>query len=488
MAAFPIPASYIVIDFETTDRNPAIAGIVELAVARVEAGVVAESWATLCNPGLPCSDGARAVHGISDAEIESAPPVADLLAALAGVWLDPSLPVVAYNGPVFDRVVLECSAKRAGMAGAFDGLQWLDPLPLARAMLPGLPGYTLAKVGSRLGVLYRAGDLHRAAADVEVTVGVVEGLRERDLAPPPGAPRASIVPTPPRQIEPPPADELEAAPPFLAVAGAALAATPAGGELELAPLVAEALSALAPLAKRVASWIASADSLPCTDDDEERRIVDALATFKKLAGEAVKARAKFTEEIGRQKRDIEAAWRAQVLEPLDGVVGRLEAVRKPLALARAQAAAAERRRAEAEAAEIAEAERQRLLAEQVAPLEAVALEAAIAGDANAEAAALSAADAGLDNANDTAQAVYEQGIAQAAAIAPAPTRGQLATARDRITWAVRILSPRMVPAAYCSPDLAKILAAIEAADGDISIPGVAFEADLSTSTRSNSRR
>ena len=79
--------------------------------------------------------------------------------------------------------------------------------------------------------------------------------------------------------------------------------------------------------------------------------------------------------------------------------------------------------------------------------------------------------AALDTANDIADAVHAEVVQQAAAIAPPPVRASMAVARDRIVWRARIVAPVLVPAAYCSPDLGKIEAAIAAADGQITIKG-----------------
>ena len=79
---FPIPDTYLAIDFETTGRNPRDCGIVEVAVARVSGGVVVDSWTSLANPGRPCDEGAFAAHGITGDEIAAAPPLANVMAEI----------------------------------------------------------------------------------------------------------------------------------------------------------------------------------------------------------------------------------------------------------------------------------------------------------------------------------------------------------------------------------------------------------------------
>ena len=472
----PLPATFLALDFETTGRNPRDCGIVEVAVARVTDGVIGERWSSLCNPGMPVDPGAASVHGITDAEIADAPPVAELLPELYG-WLLDGLPIVAYNGDTFDRLILERVFADAGVE--LPALTWHDPLPVARALL-GLRSNKLGHVGSAIGIVYRPGELHRAAADIEVLIGVTLELRRRQLA-------GAVAPVAPAVVvtvdaPPVPADTATAElPPFLAPVPAT--PPPPAVKADAAPLVRDALTALAPLAARVQTWIAKADQLPCETDADEERVINAIATFKGLARDAEAARGKFTDEIGKQKREIEAAWRTQALKPIEGVLGRLEALRKPLALRRAEAAAEQRRQAQAEADRIAMEARQAALAPVQAANDA-ALEAMLAGDIQAAEVHAQNAAAALDTANDIADAVHAEVVHQAAAIAPPPVRASMAVARDRIVWRARVVAPALVPRHLCSPDLTLIEAAIAAADGQTAIPGVEFEADVATSTRS----
>ena len=310
-----LPATFLALDFETTGRDPRACGIVEVAVARVLDGVIGDRWSSLCSPGMPVDPGAAAVHGISDAEIAAAPPVAELLPELYG-WLLDGLPLVAYNGNTFDKLILERVFTDAGVE--LPALVWHDPLPVARALVPSLRHFKLGQVGSALNVLRDGATLHRAAADLDVLIGVTLELRRRQLA-------AMMTTSVTVQASP----ELEAAiaagghvggtiqvdepPPFLAPAPALPAASlTRHGEDDLPPLVLDARRALVPLQGKVAKWIKAADGLPCDNDADEERVVNAIATFKQLIREAEKLRGTFTDEIGKQKRRIEADFRADV--------------------------------------------------------------------------------------------------------------------------------------------------------------------------------
>lgn len=463
-----LPSSFIVIDFETPTRRPAD-GFVEVAIARVLDFKIAEEWASLANPGRTCDPGAEAVHKITAAAIAAAPLQAEIVAELV-TWLIDGLPVVAYNGDTFDRIVLEQAAQAAGVT--LPPLQWVDPLPVARALLRQR-SHKLADVATSLGVAFAGADMHRAATDIAVLVEVVRKLRDlqmatRTTAAPPSVPAQA------GQADDPAPFETTAAAPQIEPFGA-----PAG---DSSPLVRDAMTALSPLASKVRSWIAKAKTLPCDTDDDEARVINAIATFKQLDREAEKDRKKWTDEIGRQKREIEAAWRRDVAKPIEAVIAELEALRRPLALRRAEAAAAEQRRMREEAEAIALAARAEAMAPALQANDA-ALEALLSGDTAGAMAHAGTAAAVIDNANDLADNVHAEVIARAAAVAPPPVRASMATATDRIVWRARILAPELVPARFCSPDLAKIQAYIAECSGDCAIPGVAFEADVETVTR-----
>ncbi len=462
-----LPSSYVAIDFESTGRNPETAGIVEIGVATVRDDVIVEQWATFADPGIPCSEGAAKVHGITPNQIASAQPIADLLPELIEGWLSDGLPVIAHNANQFDRPLLLASCKRAGIP-APDGITWLDTLQIARKALPGR-SHALGHIGSHLGVVSAADALHRAGEDIRVLVGIIPHLRRLQIEQ-----MQAVVPAPVR------------APSTMRIVSAVETEV---AESELAPiappdLLTRAKEALVAPLTDLAEIIVSTQEIACETEGEDRKVVDAIVSLRKLHKRVEVLRGTFTDEIGKLKRDIEAVYRENVLKRCDAMVATLEDLRKPrqLRLAREAAEAAEAQRREAEA--IAEAERQRLIAEQVATAEAAALDAVLAGDMHAAEAATEAAQAALDSANDHASAVYEQVITQAAAIVPPPVRSGSGTSRSAIAWKFTITNPFLVPRLYCSPDTAKIQAAIDAANGQATIPGIEIEQDVKTTVRS----
>jgi len=101
------PGTAVILDFETTDLD---GYVVEVAV--VDAATGATLLDTLVNPGCPIQPGARAVHGISDADVAGAPPLAEVLPQLLAVTRGRT--VLAYNA-AFDSGVIARHTRRDGL-------------------------------------------------------------------------------------------------------------------------------------------------------------------------------------------------------------------------------------------------------------------------------------------------------------------------------------------------------------------------------------
>jgi hypothetical protein len=92
------PGRAVILDTETTDLD---GYVVEIAILDAATGAILLD--TLVNPGCPISDGARAVHGISDADVAGAPPWARVLPRVLAVTAGRI--ILAYNAP-FDSGVI----------------------------------------------------------------------------------------------------------------------------------------------------------------------------------------------------------------------------------------------------------------------------------------------------------------------------------------------------------------------------------------------
>lgn len=439
------------LDLETNDKIPARARIVEVAILRASDGA---AFVSLINPGVSVDGtGAQRVNGITDADLADAPTFDDVLGEIADLLLDETGAargsIVAYNGSTFDRPIFDRYI--ADATGARWPIDWIDPLPIARRVLPGLAGYKMGQVGSHLGIL-AAGDLHRAFADVDLLSRIWPALQARaaiaGAAPPAPAPAAAPAPAP--------SDALA---------------------IVERDAVAELNSRIATLG----AWLAKAKGLSCTNDDEEGVVLRAIAEFKKLSGQLEDARRERLDAVKGTVAKVERAYRELALKPIAAAIADLEALRKPLALQRVRLEADRKRAAEQEAQRLAMIEHDRLAAAAQRDAQA-SLAAALDGNVDDAAALAQTAAAGTVAALDGADRVYTATLAEYARPAP-PVRAQGVTVRDRPVYRVEIVDALIVPALYCSPDLEKIKAAIDRNAGEIAIAGVRFEVDIASRYR-----
>jgi DNA polymerase-3 subunit epsilon len=164
------------IDVETTGRDASDDRVVELGIAVGRGGQIVAEYNWLINPGRPIPDEARAVHGISDADVKDKPRFAavahEIANALAGC-----IPA-AYNA-AFDRAFVHTELARAGMPTSLPPalrreVEWLDPLVWAREIQSDERSRTLGDVAQRLGV--EVGQAHRASDDAKAAMLVLYKL------------------------------------------------------------------------------------------------------------------------------------------------------------------------------------------------------------------------------------------------------------------------------------------------------------------------
>ncbi len=119
---------YAVIDVETTGFSPISDRVVEAACVLVEEHTIVRTWSSLVNPGRPIPDYASRVHGITAADVASAPSFERVQRELRA--LCEGATVVAHNAS-FDLSFLPLLA----------ALPSLCTLPLARRRFPNAPNH-----------------------------------------------------------------------------------------------------------------------------------------------------------------------------------------------------------------------------------------------------------------------------------------------------------------------------------------------------------
>ena len=121
---------FAVVDFETTDLNPEIDRIVQLAAVIVNGeGHIVDSFDTIVRPESPdeYQHGAEHIHGISAEQVSSGMP---LRKALEQLWSINAGHVFTAHNAAFDLGFLHAESKRVGLEGHVD--VHVDTLELAR--------------------------------------------------------------------------------------------------------------------------------------------------------------------------------------------------------------------------------------------------------------------------------------------------------------------------------------------------------------------
>ena len=165
---------FVVIDLETTSIKPEFGYIVDVAALRLRDGQVVERFESLVNPGR--SIVGHQIHGLSDADVASAPTAAELLPRLAEFVGD--TPIVAHNiGFDLPFVMRHMPTEVDWRPSAV-----YDTLELAYQLYPDAGVYKLADL-VRFVFGRDHGAAHRAMPDAEATaelfLNLTAGLADR---------------------------------------------------------------------------------------------------------------------------------------------------------------------------------------------------------------------------------------------------------------------------------------------------------------------
>ncbi len=167
--------TFALLDCEMTGLDPAVDGLLEVAVARVRNGQVVDRWASLVQCDTPSCAEAQVMHGIAPEEIAGAPSFADIAETLEGL-LEGCVPVM--HGAELDVAFLDAAFARLDRPTRVG--PHLDTVLLARRIVRA-DSYALGPLSAQLGTEPRR--WHRAAEDVEAVIGlfaqVVDTLQPR---------------------------------------------------------------------------------------------------------------------------------------------------------------------------------------------------------------------------------------------------------------------------------------------------------------------
>jgi DNA polymerase-3 subunit epsilon len=173
-----VARGFVALDLETTGLDPRRDAVVAAAAIPIVAGESRAGYVTLVNPGRPIPTAATAIHGISDAMVAAAPPIADVLDELEAACRDR---LIVGHRVDFDLAVLAREARarrRPSLTNAS-----LCTMRLAAALYPGRRDLDLDAVASHLGIAIP--DRHTARGDAvaaaQILLALVPELRRRGI-------------------------------------------------------------------------------------------------------------------------------------------------------------------------------------------------------------------------------------------------------------------------------------------------------------------
>ncbi|MEI8012773.1 MAG: 3'-5' exonuclease [Candidatus Omnitrophota bacterium] len=162
---------YVVFDVETTGLSPVDGDrIIELAAARVRQGKIIGRYSSFVNPMRPLNPEAQKLNQITEEMVKDAPRAAEVLSQFMAFTGGSCL--VAHNAS-FDIKFVSYELALAGRK-FHEGIPVLDTMKISKSFLPHLTSQRLAYIAHSLGIA--VGTTHRAAADVDILVGIMGRL------------------------------------------------------------------------------------------------------------------------------------------------------------------------------------------------------------------------------------------------------------------------------------------------------------------------
>ncbi len=156
--------SIVALDIETTGLDPQADAILEIGARRFDGNRVEDEFTALINPGRHIPDFITGLTGISDEMVRQAPPIRDVLDALAAFIGD--LPILGHN--------IQFDLSFFKKYGLFELNERIDTYELAAVLLPSASRYNLGSLVQQLGIALPA--THRALDDARATHGVYQRL------------------------------------------------------------------------------------------------------------------------------------------------------------------------------------------------------------------------------------------------------------------------------------------------------------------------
>lgn len=163
---------FAIVDLETTGGIPENDQIIEVAIYHHDGEKITGSWSSLVNPETLIPPFIARLTGINAEMVQKAPLFAEVAPRIAEMLSNRIF--VAHN-VMFDYSFLTHHLERHGFPPIQH--QLFCTCHTGRKLLPGYPSYSLGKLCRSLGITTNGA--HRAAADVEATVALLERMLEK---------------------------------------------------------------------------------------------------------------------------------------------------------------------------------------------------------------------------------------------------------------------------------------------------------------------
>ena len=177
-ATGPMSGSFVVYDTETTGLDPNTEFLTEIGAVVVENGQITETFGTFVNPGKPIPPKIVELTGINDSMVADAPTPDEAVRMFAEFAKGRVL--IAHNAHKFDMRFMHIAAKRAGIE--LDNA-YIDTLPMAQNLYPGLRNYKLDTINDHLEI--EPFNHHRAVDDAmalaKIFCKMLEDLAEKKI-------------------------------------------------------------------------------------------------------------------------------------------------------------------------------------------------------------------------------------------------------------------------------------------------------------------
>ena len=177
-ATGPMSGSFVVYDTETTGLDPNTEFLTEIGAVVVENGQITETFGTFVNPGKPIPPKIVELTGINDSMVADAPTPDEAVRMFAEFAKGRVL--IAHNAHKFDMRFMHIAAKRAGIE--LDNA-YIDTLPMAQNLYPGLRNYKLDTINDHLEI--EPFNHHRAVDDAmalaKIFCKMLEDLTEKKI-------------------------------------------------------------------------------------------------------------------------------------------------------------------------------------------------------------------------------------------------------------------------------------------------------------------